>query len=453
MNSFYNNCIFYDENNNLNNSFKNVEDGTRFLINKYIKPNMNVLELGARYGTVSVCLDFILNDPKKQLLCVDPDTTIKYCLEKNKNINNCSFNIFNGAISNNELYVCYNGCIWETKTYINPPDNLNSEKISTLSIDKIQEIYNIHFNSLVADCEGFLLQFIEENPSFFDNLICVIYEEDCCKNHPINNDFIDYTIIETFLINKGFILTETYLDNIGLNNKVWLKKNMDNNFHIFIASCYEGLNIQIPRLIDNILKSNIPPEYVHFIVGGCPNEDIYFINNIQIILVKYRCFEFTPHIFIVNNPDFFDFDYAFFTHDTVNFGPGFYNIIKNDILHLKNNNFDTMTIDNSLPSMNIGIYSKNIILQNTSTLQSLSLNSNDYNQLYELKRNLVNFEDFLFKFNNYYNDNSVVENINTVFTGINNTVANGFTRIFKRIDFIKYQSNAHSIQSIDICKI
>jgi hypothetical protein len=112
-----------------------------------------------------------------------------------------------------------------------------------------------------------------------------------------------------------------------------------------------------------------------------------------------------------------------------------------------------MTIDNSLPSMNIGIYSKNIILQNTSTLQSLSLNSNDYNQLYELKRNLVNFEDFLFKFNNYYNDNSVVENINTVFTGINNTVANGFTRIFKRIDFIKYQSNAHSIQSIDICKI
>ena len=49
MNSFYNNCIFYDENNNLNNSFKNVEDGTRFLINKYIKPNMNVLELGARY--------------------------------------------------------------------------------------------------------------------------------------------------------------------------------------------------------------------------------------------------------------------------------------------------------------------------------------------------------------------------------------------------------------------
>lgn len=26
---------------------------------------MNVLELGARYGTCSVCLDYILNEPKK----------------------------------------------------------------------------------------------------------------------------------------------------------------------------------------------------------------------------------------------------------------------------------------------------------------------------------------------------------------------------------------------------
>ena len=45
---------------------------------------MNILELGARYGTCSVCLDHILNEPKKQLLCVVPDNKIKNCLEKNK---------------------------------------------------------------------------------------------------------------------------------------------------------------------------------------------------------------------------------------------------------------------------------------------------------------------------------------------------------------------------------
>lgn len=224
MNDYYNNCVFYDENNNLLDDFsRNVENGSRYLIEKYVKSDMNVLELGARYGTVSVCLDFILNEPKKQLLCVDPDISIKNCLEKNREINNCSFNILNGAISKKELFVTYNGCIWETKTYFNPPLNLKSEKIYTSSIDNIEQIYNIKFNCLIADCEGFLLEFIQENPTFFDNLICVIYEEDCSINHPINDTYIDYNEIESFLINKGFILTETFKDNIGLNNKIWLK--------------------------------------------------------------------------------------------------------------------------------------------------------------------------------------------------------------------------------------
>ena len=227
---------------------------------------------------------------------------------------------------------------------------------------------------------------------------------------------------------------------------------MSNNFHIFIASCFEGLNIQVPRIIDNIIKSNIPCEYVHIIVGGCPNEKYYYINNIQIINIEYRCFEFTPHIFIINNPSFFNFDYAFFTHDTVKFGNNFYDIIKNDIVHLQKNNFDTMTIENKLPSMNIGIYSKNIILNNKDILLNLCLYSNAYDKLLELKNNLVYFEDFMFKKNNY-NNNDYSDNIETNFVGINNIPSKGLTRFFKRIDFIKYQSNAYHIQSIDICKI
>jgi FkbM family methyltransferase len=224
MNTYYNNCIFYDEHGYLLNDFsRNVENGSRVLIEKYIKPDMKVLELGARYGTVSVCLDYLLTDPQKQLVCVDPDITIKNCLEKNKTINNCTFNIFNGTISKKELYVVYNGCIWETKTYANPPKHLNYLKSATLSIDEIEQLYNIKFDCLIADCEGFLLEFIKENPDFFDNLTCVIYEEDCTPNHPINSDFIDYNEVEQFLINKGFSLTTTFKDHIGLNNKVWLK--------------------------------------------------------------------------------------------------------------------------------------------------------------------------------------------------------------------------------------
>ena len=85
MERFYSECVFVNEHNNVLDAFSlDVEEGSRYLIGKYVRPDMKVLELGARYGTVSVCLDYILENPKEQLLCVDPDRKIKECLNKNK---------------------------------------------------------------------------------------------------------------------------------------------------------------------------------------------------------------------------------------------------------------------------------------------------------------------------------------------------------------------------------
>ena len=224
-------------------------------------------------------------------------------------------------------------------------------------------------------------------------------------------------------------------------------------FHIFIASCYEGLSIQVPRLIKNIQDVNIPIEHVHFIVGGCPHEKTYYENGIEIINVKYRCFEFTPLIYLVNNKDKFNFDYAFFTHDTIIFGNNFYNTINTDINYLRTTNFDTMRIDNAKPSMNIGIYSKNIILKNKDRLLELSLNYNDNDKLVKLKNDLMYCEDFILKQNNY-NNGDFAENINQQFKGLNNDkIYNGLLKNFKRIDLIKYQTNCSFIQSIDVCLI
>jgi hypothetical protein len=224
------------------------------------------------------------------------------------------------------------------------------------------------------------------------------------------------------------------------------------NFHIFIASCHEGRDIQIPRLINNILESNIPVNFVHFIIGGSPDDNIYYQNGIEMVNVKYRCFEFTPHIYIVNNPNKYNFDYAFFTHDTVSFGKKFYNTILNDITIIKNYNKDTMTIENGSRSMNIGLYSKNIIIQSKDNLLNLVINTNDKDKLMELKHKLVSYEDFIFRKNNY-NNGDVSKNIEKQFIGKNGCVSNGYLRIFERIDFIKYQSNANYIQSIDICLV
>lgn len=92
-----------------------------------------------------------------------------------------------------------------------------------MTLSEVQQKYNIYFDCLLADCEGFLLQFMQENDIFFNNLRCVIYEEDCEQNHPINGTYIDYEIVENILKTKGFILVETYIDFIGLSNKIWIK--------------------------------------------------------------------------------------------------------------------------------------------------------------------------------------------------------------------------------------
>ena len=224
-------------------------------------------------------------------------------------------------------------------------------------------------------------------------------------------------------------------------------------FHIFIASCFEGLKIQVPRLIKNIIKSQIPVEYVHFIVGGCPSDLTYYDNGIEIVNVEYRCFEFTPLIYIVKNPDKYNFDFAFFTHDTVSFGNNFYKTIQNDILKLKETSFDTMKIDNKLISMNIGIYSKKIIFKNRDVLlNKLLLNTNNDDDLMNMKHLLVDYEDFILKQNNY-NTNDASNSIEHEFKGHNGKKSKGSIKKFNRIDFIKYQSNYSAIQSIDICII
>lgn len=217
--------MLYNEYDGLLSDFeKHIEDASRLLVKKYVSPHMNVLELGARYGSVSIYIDRLLNDAKVQQVSVEPDAKVMSALQKNRHINYCSFNIYNGTISKKELYMSYNGCGWENKTYEHPPNHLECCKINTITLEDLQKKFNIKFNCLVADCEGFLLEFLLENLAFLDQLDVIIYEEDCSANHPINNTYIDYDIVTQILINNNFVMKENIVDNIGLNNKCWTKR-------------------------------------------------------------------------------------------------------------------------------------------------------------------------------------------------------------------------------------
>jgi len=93
--------IFYNENNQLINHH-NTEYHEQYLAEKLIFEDDCVLELGARYGTVSCTINKKLKNKHKQVV-IEPDDRVWEALENNKKINNCNFNIIKGFLSNSKL--------------------------------------------------------------------------------------------------------------------------------------------------------------------------------------------------------------------------------------------------------------------------------------------------------------------------------------------------------------
>tara|TARA_B100000886_G_scaffold241512_1_gene169523 strand:- start:4113 stop:4829 length:717 start_codon:yes stop_codon:yes gene_type:complete len=163
----------FDQNDNLVNP--GLEKEEQDLVKKYIQHDDVVLELGARYGTVSCIINSILSNKNNQV-SVEPDDRVWDALEKNKKNNNCGFNIVKGFIGEKKMNLTnlesWYGGYGSTFIY-----NENSD-IPSYKLDEIKKKYNLNFNVLVADCEGFLEVFFDENPDFYNDLRLVIFEED-----------------------------------------------------------------------------------------------------------------------------------------------------------------------------------------------------------------------------------------------------------------------------------
>jgi FkbM family methyltransferase len=176
------------------------------LANIFIEENDVVFELGARYGSVSCIINNKLKY-KTNPVSVEPDERVWSALEKNKEINNCNFHIVKGFVSNKKLGLS------EINSYggygTTSVEDINS-KIPSFSFEEIKEKYNLNFNVLVADCEGFLEIFFDENPSLYNTLNKVIFEADYPNK-------CNYNKIKNNLNSKGF-------KNIinGFQN-VWIK--------------------------------------------------------------------------------------------------------------------------------------------------------------------------------------------------------------------------------------
>ena len=142
----------------------NAEIVEQNLVKTYVKPDDKVLELGARYGSVSIVTNKIIND-KSSHYVVEPDSAVWEALLTNMKLNDCNFNIIKGVISKKKLNVCQNN--YSTYTYEDQESPI-----------QCYEIPEINFNVLIVDCEGFFETFYNENKSFFKNLKTIIFESD-----------------------------------------------------------------------------------------------------------------------------------------------------------------------------------------------------------------------------------------------------------------------------------
>jgi FkbM family methyltransferase len=129
-----------------------------------------VLELGARYGTVT-CQIAASVGPEGVVVTVEPDATVWGALQTNLDANRCKATVLKGFVSETPLQLT--GAGYGTHAVA------SSSSEHTFTLQQAQQAGNVEFfDTLVADCEGCLETFFQENPTFLDNLHTVIFEAD-----------------------------------------------------------------------------------------------------------------------------------------------------------------------------------------------------------------------------------------------------------------------------------
>jgi len=151
-----------------------TERREQLIAETFIMPNSVVLELGARYGTVSCIINKRLKNPTNQV-SIEPDKRVIKALEKNKKRNKCEFQIVYGTVSNSPLKL---ENIDSFDGYGATSEKDETSTIPHYSISELEEKYNLKFDTLVADCEGCLCNFLDENPTFINQLDTIFFEKD-----------------------------------------------------------------------------------------------------------------------------------------------------------------------------------------------------------------------------------------------------------------------------------
>lgn len=212
---------FVDRNGNTVNI--DYEKEEQMLVRQFIPKDAKVLELGARYGTVSCVISEVLDDPT-QHVAVEPDSSVIEALTQNRKNNNGKFHIFNGVVSNESYELGFIDEKYDFHEYGTYTKRSENPTIKNVNLKELENLYNINFDCIVADCEGFFYDFVKENIDSLTKMRVLIYEQD---GIPWDEMMKKYQELDVILKNNNFKRVCTlphpkYQNNPHFHN-VWVK--------------------------------------------------------------------------------------------------------------------------------------------------------------------------------------------------------------------------------------
>jgi FkbM family methyltransferase len=158
---------------------------------QYVEPGDVVLELGARYGTVSAKIQSRLAN-KKLHVAVEPDSSVIPVLRSNLAEHLCETLVFQGIVSKTTGVVEQKG--YSTIVRL----GATGTSCPTTTVDDLEAQIGAKFTVLIADCEGCVGPFLEDFPHLLDQLRLVHFETDPGYKQT------DYEHVKTLLREHGF---------------------------------------------------------------------------------------------------------------------------------------------------------------------------------------------------------------------------------------------------------
>jgi len=163
----------------------------------YIPRDSTVLEIGARYGTVSFVINERLNDRTKHVV-IEPDARVWDALQTNKKKLESEYTIVHKVLASRPMFFYpkpeKNGYGSSTCYTARHAEDI---QVDNITYAELKEQTGLTFDTVVIDCEGCIQQLFTDFPDLLEDVNLVLYEQD-------KEEFCNYSVVEHTLRDSGF---------------------------------------------------------------------------------------------------------------------------------------------------------------------------------------------------------------------------------------------------------